>query len=292
MQPALRGSLVNSIGAWSPAYPAKEQCGVAAACCRASGTCGWQLPVNLLLSTHVKFAPFATRQRRGYLRDTSETDLAVHLETALRGVVIADRWPKSGVDVVVTVLEGEESGSGDVTLDEEANAEPWGLMNVLSGCITVASAAIADAGIDSVDLVAGGAAAIVSNEETLIVSDPYLFDHSRISGACVVGYLPARDEITEVWALGDFSGQQKSQAGPSLDGLEKLIEQAVHTARCSRLVLGGSSQGKCSSKAQAEWWTYQGIIEILKKLLKYNMQCVLLKVEISLLPSSEAENES
>ena len=49
---------------------------------------------NLLLTTHVKFAPFATRQRRGYVRDASERDLGVHLETALRGVIIGDRRPQ------------------------------------------------------------------------------------------------------------------------------------------------------------------------------------------------------
>src|SRR5438046_9080907 len=42
--------------------------------------------VNLM--AHVKFAPFATRQRRGYVRDANERDLAVHLEMALRGIII------------------------------------------------------------------------------------------------------------------------------------------------------------------------------------------------------------
>ena len=204
---------------------------------------------NLLLSTHVKFAPFATRQRRGYVRDSTETDLAVHLETAIRGVIIGDRWPKSGVDVVVTILEAEESGSQDITNSGESDGEPWGLMNVLSGCITVASAAIADAGIDSVDLVVGGAAAIVSkdgsgnsesakaSQQTMIVSDPYLSEHPKILGACVVGYLPARDEITELWALGSFSNNEKIKGG-DMDRFDKLMEQAVRTALYSRSVLG------------------------------------------------------
>src|SRR4051794_33706385 len=39
---------------------------------------------HMVLSTHVKYAPFATRQRKGYLRDASERDLSIHLETALR----------------------------------------------------------------------------------------------------------------------------------------------------------------------------------------------------------------
>ncbi|KAI5298045.1 hypothetical protein KEM56_004369, partial [Ascosphaera pollenicola] len=65
---------------------------------------------NLLLNTHLKLSPFATRKRRGYLRDIAERDLSVHLETALRGVIVADRWPKSQLDISVVVLEGEEDG--------------------------------------------------------------------------------------------------------------------------------------------------------------------------------------
>ena len=74
---------------------------------------------TIILTTHVKYAPFASRQRRGYIRDASERDLAVHLETAIRGVIIGDRWPKSGVEVIITILEGEEDrwlGDGDEDL--------------------------------------------------------------------------------------------------------------------------------------------------------------------------------
>ncbi len=108
----------------------------------------------------------ATRgtRRRGTSRPT--------LETALRGVIIADRWPKSGVDVIVSVIEGDQDRGSPHDQDEEA----WGMMNVLSNCATVASAALTDAGIDCVDTVAGGVAALVSSgggeDEPTIVVDP------------------------------------------------------------------------------------------------------------------------
>jgi exosome complex component MTR3 len=181
----------------------------------------------MLLTTHVKFAPFATRQRRGYVRDASERDLGVHLETALRGVIIGERWPKSGCEVVITVLEGEEDGwwgdSGD-----GGKGGGWGMMNVLAGCITVASAALADAGIDCVDLVSGGVAALtgtLSDENGGFVLDPSPSEHD-VRAACVVGYLQSRDEITEVWLKGD-SGTQS----------EMLMDQAVKAATLTRTVL-------------------------------------------------------
>ncbi|KAF2083222.1 hypothetical protein K490DRAFT_52209 [Saccharata proteae CBS 121410] len=196
---------------------------------------------HLQLSTTLKYAPFATRQRRGYVRDNAERDLGQHLEAALRGVVIGERWPKSGVDVVVSVIEGEEDcwGGDEVGLGGEGDAAAavgnkgtgWGLMNVLAGCVTVASAAMSDAGIDCVDLVSGGAAALVrapgtKNEDTVVVLDPSPEEHRDVLAACVVGYLAGRDEITELWLKGD--------PGTHADD---LIESAVKSAVATRTVL-------------------------------------------------------
>jgi exosome complex component MTR3 len=182
----------------------------------------------LLLSTHVKFAPFATRRRRGYVRDSSERDLSVHLETALRGVVIGDRWPKSGCEVVITVLEGEEdTWWGDRKYSDEANGG-WGMMSALAGCITVASAALVDAGIDCVDMASGGVSALVQDADSRtkqVVLDPSPSEQT-IKAACVVGYLQSRDEITELWMKGD--------AG---EDTELLTDQAVRAAVMARTVL-------------------------------------------------------
>ncbi|KAI1074610.1 exoribonuclease [Whalleya microplaca] len=174
---------------------------------------------HIILTTHVKYAPFATKQRRGYLRDSSERDLGVHLETALRGAIIADRWPKSGVDIVVTVIEGDQPRDALEYMRDEG----WDAMNVLAGCITVASAAIADAGIDCVDTVAGGVAALVAREEKsepVVVLDPAVADYHRIYAACCVAYLPTRDEVTNIW----FKGQLP---GADAEIYNKLVEQSL-----------------------------------------------------------------
>ncbi len=214
---------------------------------------------NLLLSTHVKFAPFASRERRGYIRDASERDLGAHLETALRGILISERWPKSGLEVILTVLEGEEDCLADsrgTVNSEERHTGGWGLMSILSGGITVASAAIADAGIDCVDLVTGGVAAIVrqpiqkalqhpqksswesdgAGNSTTIIKDPRPSEHQEIVAACVVGYLQSRNEITEVWAKGDISRPSNTHDSEQ-SGLEILMDTAVEAASLARLVL-------------------------------------------------------
>lgn len=180
----------------------------------------------MVLSTHVKYAPFATRQRRGYLRDASERDLSTHLETALRGAVISDRWPKSGVDVIVTIIEGEQAGY--VAPDEVC--EEWNMLTVLGGCITVAMAAVADAGIDCVDIVSGGVAAVVPDDpetgSTKVVLDPVPSEHKSILAACCVAYLPARDEISNLWL--------KGQLPPSdADTCHLLISRATHASKAA-----------------------------------------------------------
>ncbi|KAJ4419001.1 3'-5'-exoribonuclease [Gnomoniopsis sp. IMI 355080] len=166
---------------------------------------------HIILTTHVKYAPFATKQRRGYLRDSTERDLSIHLETAMRGAIIADRWPKSGVDIIVSVLEGDQ----DRSLSHGEYDEAWDTMNVLAGCITVASAALVDAGIDCVDTVAGGVAALVRGAEeedakAELVIDPLASQHEKILAACCVAYLPERDEITNLWFKGDLPATNTS----------------------------------------------------------------------------------
>jgi len=175
------------------------------------------------------------------VRDASERDLGVHLETALRGVVIGERWPKSAADVVITVLEGEEDGWHGIGKESEGGRSGgWGSMSVLAGCVTAASAALVDAGIDCVDMVSGGVAALVGGQDggqDEIVVDPTPAEH-EIKAACLVAYLQSRDEITEMW--------MKGEAGTEL---EDLIEQAVKSATLSRSVLVDTVKEAASAKA-------------------------------------------
>lgn len=136
-------------------------------------------------------------------------------------MIIGERWPKSGVEIVVTVLEGDE----DAWWGQEGggNGSGWGLLNVLAGCITAAGAAIVDAGIDCVDMVSGGVAAYVQDDGGFLALDPCPAEHQEIVAACAVGYLHSRDEVTEVWLKGN--------TGPA--EAEQLIAAATHAAQGS-----------------------------------------------------------
>ncbi len=207
--------------------------------------------------------------------------MAVHLETALRGVIIGDRWPKSGVEVVITVLEGEEDAwcGGDEGSSNGGVGGGWGMMNVLAGCITVASAAIADAGIDCVDLVSGGVAAIVGtspprqqqsrkdhhhhsprvkqgqhlSSASQYILDPCPSEHENLQAACVVAHLPFRDEITALWFKGDLppsSTTTEKPSKPETMTIDHLIDQAVEAASGARTVLEEATREAAEHKLQ------------------------------------------
>lgn len=192
---------------------------------------------NLALAVHVKYAPFASRVRRGYLRDQHERDLAIHLDTAIRGIILSDRWPKSGIELFVTILESQADAVPFNGSDDGSPAAPWGTMTTLAGCITAASAALVDAGIDCIETVSGGVAALVVDRDgggngngngvtQRLVLDPNPEEHLQVQAACVVGYLTARDEITEIWLQGDTG-----------DATDQLIDAAVAAAKASATVL-------------------------------------------------------
>lgn len=172
----------------------------------------------------------------------------MHLETALRGVIIGDRWPKSGVDVTITVLEAEEDGWW-AERGQDKGIGGVGMMTVLAGCITVASAAMVEAGIDCVDTVTGGVAAIVKKaggheqrKEKMAVVDPCPSEHEEIIAACAVGYLPSRDEVTEMWMKGDVGSQA-----------EELIDRSVDAASAVKSVLSAVLKESIQAKtADAE----------------------------------------
>lgn len=111
-------------------------------------------------------------------------------------------------------------------------------MNVLAGCITAAAAAIADARIDCLDLVAGGVAALVAenkdsesvDQPTKLLLDPDPSEHRSITAACVVAYLPNRDEITQLWMKGDTS-RVALPDGNRHSGHDVLLDGAVDAAR-------------------------------------------------------------
>jgi exosome complex component MTR3 len=173
--------------------------------------------------------------------------------------VICSRWPKSGAEVIVTVLEGAEERLGDVnTWTETSFGEgPFARMVLLAGCISVAGAALACAGIDAVDLVSGGVAALVRSPDSSgdkqrpydALVDPDFAEHEpkSVMAACCVAYLRSRDEIAGLWTIGDIPlSQSGSEKQPATQGeaWEQLLDSAVRAASLSGQVVRAAVMGE------------------------------------------------
>jgi exosome complex component MTR3 len=99
----------------------------------------------------------------------------------------------------------------------------------------VAAAALADAGIDCVDTVAGGVAALVQDADDStpsIVVDPIPSEHQKVLAACCVAYLPIRDEVTNLWFRGDLPASD-------MELYTHLVEKGIQASKNANRVLIG-----------------------------------------------------
>merc|ERR1739844_624800 len=139
-----------------------------------------------VLSCSFDRAPFASPKRLGYgnSRDESEEkELAITLKEALEATVCMHLYPKSQIDVFVTVLENDGS--------------------VLASSITCAGLAIINASIHVFDVIIGTS---MKRLGSLRLTDPTLQEEetcdqsSKIepsdSSCLTVGYLPSSEQIS------------------------------------------------------------------------------------------------
>jgi len=102
-----------------------------------------------ILSCELKYAPFACATRRGHQRDAEEIELGLLLKECLESTVRMNLYPKSRIDVFVTVLE---DGGG-----------------VLAASITATGLALVDAQIDMYDNLIGCGVSIHKDRLWLIL---------------------------------------------------------------------------------------------------------------------------
>jgi len=166
------------------------------------------------LNADVRYAPFASQVRSGYLPDARERDLSTILQAALAPSIQLHLFPKSVIDVYVTVMEAD----GEVA--------------TLAAAITCASAAIADADIESLDTVT---ASSVMTKDGGIMLDPDGKD-DRLPGTSqmMVAYLAARGELSNVLTRGNI------KVDDSATGFQKVVYTCIAAATEVRHVTNGA----------------------------------------------------
>ncbi|KAH7889663.1 3' exoribonuclease family, domain 1-domain-containing protein [Phlebopus sp. FC_14] len=136
------------------------------------------------LNVEVKFAPFSCTRRRAPLRDAEDRSLAVAIHQAIVASVCLELFPKSTIDIFITIIENDG----------------------IEGCITsgsiAASTALADAGIEMLGLVASCSAVILKNEIRL---DPTEQEVQSSEGTVIYACMPALSCMTSLWQSGQMS---------------------------------------------------------------------------------------
>ncbi|KAI9598560.1 ribosomal protein S5 domain 2-like protein [Syncephalis fuscata] len=137
-----------------------------------------------------KFATFACKKRRHHLRDPQEKEFSQIIVQALTPSVRLDRLPKSVVDLYITVIEND------------------GTASCLAAAITAASVALADAGVEMLDLVAATSLGYV-NQQLLVDCSADEEAYQQQSGwtgteedigtaDLVLAYMPSLGQVTHL----------------------------------------------------------------------------------------------
>eukprot|EP00088_Acartia_fossae_P029305 TRINITY_DN30164_c0_g1_i1.p1 TRINITY_DN30164_c0_g1~~TRINITY_DN30164_c0_g1_i1.p1 ORF type:complete len:267 (-),score=26.89 TRINITY_DN30164_c0_g1_i1:104-904(-) len=148
-----------------------------------------------LITCEFKFAPFSCPNRRSHQADAEELELGLLLKECLESTIRMNLYPKSCIDVFVTVLE---DGGG-----------------ALASAITATGLALADAQIAMYDNLVGASASV--HKDKLLV-DPSLEEESSPThggtgeGNITIGYLNTVEQVVCMVSQGVLSPENYNQA--------------------------------------------------------------------------------
>jgi ribonuclease PH len=147
-----------------------------------------------------------------------EQFLAVRLEKLIGPMLLGHLFPKSGIDVNIGIIE---------------YTGKWSLLALTTNAV---STAIAEAGIDVVDLVSASSFAVTSDG---LVIDPTSEEEELASAGGVIGYMASTGEITDTWITGSLEVEDEN--GMDVDSghvrLGEMLKTVVAAAADARLVI-------------------------------------------------------
>ena len=163
------------------------------------------------LTAELKFAPFACVERRGHQADAEEDELGIILGEALSSTVCLHRYPKSCIEVFVTVLEDDGS--------------------VLAAALTASGLALANAGVHMFDLIVGSAVSL--GEDNQLRVDPERGEGwgSGVKGELTIGLLPTLDQVVACLAEGRLPqstlASALASASSTASALLPIVQQTI-----------------------------------------------------------------
>lgn len=174
--------------------------------------------IEATVHAELRFSSFSGRATSTRLRSSDATDeereLGAALARTMAAVVRLEMYPKTRIEVSAFVLE-DDGGA-------------------FAAAVTAAGMAMADAGIEMMDLVAGCAAAVMEDGE--IVVDPDRKEEGRAVGSTVIGYMPGVGKVTDVVGMGE------ADAGKVVEMLKVCCEGAERVVGLMRKALEKSAR--------------------------------------------------
>ena len=142
------------------------------------------------LTCELRFTTFASVKRHPHIMDNEEKDLSVQILEALEPAVCLHKYPKSQINVYVTILQHDGSA--------------------LAAAILCASAALASASIEMYDVVVASTAAIYKDQP---IVDPTAEEEGSIlkiqgkesTGILTVALLPSINQISALTSDGSIN---------------------------------------------------------------------------------------
>jgi len=198
------------------AYLEFQNCKIVAAVYGPRQTSKMEFSERGKLNCEFKHMSFACEKRRNYQQDKEEKEFSTLMDQALEVSVMLDKYPKSVVDIFVTIIQADGS--------------------VLSSAITCASMALADAGVEMFDLVASCTVATVSGQ---VVLDPTSAEEVQQTSSITIAYMPSLNEVTQLVQSGVLEHSNAKEAMDlCIDGCSKLYtimrENLIHSAKQSK----------------------------------------------------------
>jgi ribonuclease PH len=159
---------------------------------------------------HTRIAPGPATQLEQFL--------SIRLAKLIEPMLLGHLFPKSGIDVNVAVLE---------------YAGKWSLLALATNAV---STAIAESGIDVVDLVSASSFAVVDNT---VLIDPTNEEEERASAGGVLGFMASTGEITDTWITGSLELEDEDEMDVDSGNVRfgDVLKQVVSAAAESRLVV-------------------------------------------------------
>ncbi|UZJ57529.1 hypothetical protein CBS101457_006849 [Exobasidium rhododendri] len=172
------------------------------------------------LNVDVRFASFATKRRKRSGKDTESNSVGDAVRSALLPSLRLDLLPKASIDVFITILEVAASrGKGEGQDDEACTA----------AAATVASCALADAGIEMWGLVIG-VNAIISVQGQLIVDPIHSEADEGTRSAMSLWSMPALGTVTAIEQWGEMSLEEVETIMQSLQAASTSMHYTVAKA--------------------------------------------------------------